>query len=953
MSWLRTTSKTLARQLSRSLDPRHDYEPQACYNSFCKHWQQAHDIIIKSQPQHLHDDVLGVVNHLEQLTTLLVLEARAREINHAPAPAACLEHLLSENLLDKLYEWSICTGIYENAVRLEQLKLFGNLVNHYSSQVIAAEPFLRPLLKLLQGFRNQIPPANLESQLVAVLNQLCVVLMQNMRFIDLFFLMTETKNGSQAEFIIGRLLLSSVHREGSAGSVARDAFLLCAKMSAKCPPLAHCLLAGNACPILATGLSGLYSLLPRSLSVARLAPDDVNRVHKLTLFIDSLEFCNAVAQVAHPSIRKHLLDLLYQGFLVPVMGPALLQNECIEQATAMAYLELLLRCVTSGGLLKVILHFLFNYEYDGVKVIDVLLGRLDGNNHLSLVTLCLMETLIDLNCEDVMIELIYKYLINGNHLMAVYRNKLSDPYPYKEAAISLLGLSPKCCMRPVDKTKKWVDELALSGRRVLDFRSDDENRRVNGVHGDIAMSNLVHEVNFDYGNPNETLYYNYHAYLCDARYAIVSRTIACANWSFKYDSIPKREANNNSTKEIKQRDTLPLRQDSLVSLCTSGYNTLKTSDMSEKEQHSLSSLNEENKVLEKQIKVNDETKSDSDKEQNSLSSLNEICDTTKVETPCRSKTEGKGLNLTFLTDVNSKFDNDNHDSLTSVGESSGYDSFRYRLEDNEDERFAEDSFRKRFLKSSLIQDVKDYDEVCGLRNWRVSAESLIGPLLLSLLKKAANFLESDVGTACRVSSVLSKMASMPTPILTALLLCPGFVLQPNVPSLFQILNRLKQEIDELTNGLENCNELVDKARVFLIQREMTLVKYRAQAKDENKARSNSPATDDSPFRRVENKRRSFSSSLSNMFNRKTSLSPSQVSSNSHSLQNSVYNSPSQKRPIFTQEAYWNQSITLRSVLNAVLLDEWLKELSALCEEQALRLSADDYENDTYIRTVAL
>ena len=83
--------------------------------------------------------------------------------------------------------------------------------------------------------------------------------------------------------------------------------------------------------------------------------------------------------------------------------------------------------------------------------------------------------------------------------MAVYRNNLSDPYPYKEAAISLLGLSPKCCMRSVDKTKKWVDELALSGRRVLDFRRDDENRRVNGVHGDIAMSNLVHEVNFDYG----------------------------------------------------------------------------------------------------------------------------------------------------------------------------------------------------------------------------------------------------------------------------------------------------------------------------------------------------------------------------------------------------------------------------------------------------------------------
>lgn len=48
-----------------------------------------------------------------------------------------------------------------------------------------------------------------------------------------------------------------------------------------------------------SGLSGLYSLLPRYLNekIHRLTPDDVNHVHKLTLFIDSLEFCNAVAQV--------------------------------------------------------------------------------------------------------------------------------------------------------------------------------------------------------------------------------------------------------------------------------------------------------------------------------------------------------------------------------------------------------------------------------------------------------------------------------------------------------------------------------------------------------------------------------------------------------------------------------------------------------------------------------
>lgn len=39
--------------------------------------------------------------------------------------------------------------------------------------------------------------------------------------------------------------------------------------------------------------------------------------------MNSLEFCNAVVQVAHPLVRSQLLDYLHNGFLVPVVGPAL------------------------------------------------------------------------------------------------------------------------------------------------------------------------------------------------------------------------------------------------------------------------------------------------------------------------------------------------------------------------------------------------------------------------------------------------------------------------------------------------------------------------------------------------------------------------------------------------------------------------------------------------------
>lgn len=80
--------------------------------------------------------------------------------------------------------------------------------------------------------------------------------------------------------------------------------------------------------VLATGLSALYSSLPRKIEVRgddwhALRREDWMVVSSLVLFMNSLEFCNAVVQVAHPLVRSQLLDYLHNGFLVPVMGPAL------------------------------------------------------------------------------------------------------------------------------------------------------------------------------------------------------------------------------------------------------------------------------------------------------------------------------------------------------------------------------------------------------------------------------------------------------------------------------------------------------------------------------------------------------------------------------------------------------------------------------------------------------
>ena len=54
--------------------------------------------------------------------------------------------------------------------------------------------------------------------------------------------------------------------------------------------------------VLATGLSGLYSDLPRKIVIpsedwCQITDEDVHNIPEMAMFLNSLEFCNAVAQV--------------------------------------------------------------------------------------------------------------------------------------------------------------------------------------------------------------------------------------------------------------------------------------------------------------------------------------------------------------------------------------------------------------------------------------------------------------------------------------------------------------------------------------------------------------------------------------------------------------------------------------------------------------------------------
>ncbi|XP_022915554.1 FHIP family protein AGAP011705 [Onthophagus taurus] len=761
MEWLRNNGFVGSVRPLRAIGPPDGgCDPTACYDSFKEHWQQAWLIIQRNQQLPSHDDVLGVVNHLEQMVSLLVYDIK-NNLN----PSDCLGYLLDENLLEKLYNWSIGTGKYINAVRLEQLKLYETLLNHSRHVLLVRDSFLRPLLRLLESCQNDVLQNQSEKRLIALLYQLCVQLMQNVDLVDLF-LRTEPK----PKFLLFTLLINYVYRDDSIGMQARDALLLCMSLSKKKRNVADYILnQSNMDVLLVSGLGGLYSILPLVLTDVtapdwhRLTADDVKDIKDLSEFITSLEFINAVAHVAHPDIAKGLEEFMHRGFFIPVLGPALLQSNCAEQTTAIAYLELILRTVTQPGLLYPLLQFLLKSEYDGERLLTILIDRIDSEPQLTLVSLALFESLLDLNCEDVMLELVFKYLRPCLHVMLSQRCT-SFPLDMRcQSFEKLLTLSPTCC-----DTLSVIPKI--DGRPVY----------------------------------QQSLYGNYHAYLYDARNKINLCQIMCSNWNNSYAG----------------------------------------------------------------------------------------CD-------------------------------------SSLGESSGYESLKQKIESDADGR---DRERPIWQISSKKIDKDDMEKFVDDPNCLTSSDA-IGPFLTVILNKLKVLLNNTIYVNLHLTGLISRLAVYPLSLLRSYLLDHSLILQPNVPSLFQIIASLKTVIDTYMLRQADWPALIEEARLFLVDRETRLVNARRERFScplppvPTPQQQNLSDSDNQPFSRNKGIRRSFTSSISSissMFNRRhshveTSM-PQQMVQLDGSPESLVY-------PKFTESQH--------VAICAVLLDEWVKELAALAQEHAV------------------
>uniref|UniRef100_A0A8C2W521 FHF complex subunit HOOK interacting protein 1A n=1 Tax=Chinchilla lanigera TaxID=34839 RepID=A0A8C2W521_CHILA len=433
-------------------------DPETCMIVFKNHWAQVvkilekHDPLKNSQAKYGSippDEASAVQNYVEHMLFLLI-EEQAKDAAMGPI----LEFVVSENIMEKLFLWSLRRE-FTDETKMEQLKMYEMLVTQSHQPLLHHKPILKPLMMLLSSCSGTTTPA-VEGKLVVLLNQLCSILAKDPSILELFFHTSEDQGA--ANFLIFSLLIPFIHREGTVGQQARDALLFIMSLSAENSMVAHHIVENTYfCPVLATGLSGLYSSLPTKLEEKGeewhcLLKDDWLLLPALVQFMNSLEFCNAVIQVAHPLIRHQLVNYIYNGFLVPVLAPALHKVTVEEVMTTTAYLDLFLRSISEPALLEIFLRFILLHQHENVHILDTLTSRINTPFRLCVVSLALFRTLIGLHCEDVMLQLVLRYLIPCNHMMLSQRWAVKERDCYSVSAAKLLALTPGCCASGITLT---------------------------------------------------------------------------------------------------------------------------------------------------------------------------------------------------------------------------------------------------------------------------------------------------------------------------------------------------------------------------------------------------------------------------------------------------------------------------------------------------------------------
>uniref|UniRef100_A0A3Q1FMG6 FHF complex subunit HOOK interacting protein 1Aa n=1 Tax=Acanthochromis polyacanthus TaxID=80966 RepID=A0A3Q1FMG6_9TELE len=820
------------------------------------------------------DEANAVQNYVEHMLFLLMEE----ESGQAGAMGPILEFVVMENVMERLFVWSLRREFTDD-MKLEQLKMYEMLVGQAQQPLLHHKPILRPLMMLLSSCSGTAAPA-VEAELVLLLNQLCCVLAKDPSILELFFHTSEDQGATN--FLIFSLLIPFIHREGTVGQQARDALLLIMSLSAENERVAkHIAENTYFCPVLATGLSGLYSSLPTKLEVHSedwhcLHREDWLRMPSLVQFLNSLEFCNAVIQVAHADIRDQLVSYIYNGFLVPVLAPALHKLTLEEVMTTTAYLDLFLRSVSEPALLQTFLSFILLHRHESVHILDTLVSRINTPFQLGTVSLALFRTLIGLYCEDVMLQLVLRYLIPCNHMMLSQRRVVKERDCYSVSAAKILALTPSCCSP--DRSPPPLRQLesilfSKGGDTPSNGSSTEEMQSLSEVDDGSGNSCTIgSEIYFDV---------SYLHYLYDARLNISGCIRACQVWSAPYDGEePPPEKYQPGVLEEPLTEPpsitqLELEWDDSYDACPvqTAEAPVETKPVelppAEPPKHIQEmrrtaimlvkgSYIEENEfqddVMVYDLVAKKDTR-DVDRAKRSGSRSEE----TSAEVPLKN-----GLSLTLPTSVMADNGKNNLDTkakgqtdcnanlqnttAVELGDDllAQYEELIRTLDteaggkqvkaDGEVKKPAapvkeEDEEEMDFTSFSAEtpEPEKVHSPFGTINRFRSGSTNrsqtvpFTGPFVSVLLSRLENMLSNSLHVNLLLTDILAQLAAYPQPLLRSFLLNTNLVFQPTVRSLYQVLAIVKNQIEEQAASRKDFPELITAAQHWLLARETTFM----------------------------------------------------------------------------------------------------------------------------------
>jgi len=165
------------------------------------HWRELHGIITTGITDPF--DVVDIKKHLTAMGKLV-----AEETPHSTGRTGdCLEHLLSEDVIEKIYTLSLRERSYSKDLRLCILNFFVELLSS-SQPLLIHQQVLRPLTKLLHSLEES-RDEDITAAMVPVLYQICVIIHDNPSLLDLFFM--DGRKSSQSKCLVFALLISHIH----------------------------------------------------------------------------------------------------------------------------------------------------------------------------------------------------------------------------------------------------------------------------------------------------------------------------------------------------------------------------------------------------------------------------------------------------------------------------------------------------------------------------------------------------------------------------------------------------------------------------------------------------------------------------------------------------------------------------------------------------------------------